>query len=60
MSNDELVLKVKEAIVKDVGRAIARIDPNDMSRWGLESGDIAMIEGKRSTPVKILPSYPDD
>jgi len=60
MSNDELVLKVKEAIVKDVGRAIARIDPSDMLRSGLESGEIVLIEGKRSTPVKILPSYPDD
>ena len=60
MSNETVFLKVKEAIVKDVGRAIARIDPNDMVRWGLESGDIVMIEGKRSTPVKILPSYPDD
>ena len=60
MSNDELVLKVKEAIVKDVGRAIARIDPHDMARTGLDSGDIVMIGGKRSTPVKILPSYPDD
>ncbi len=60
MSNTELVLKVKEAIVKDVGRAIARIDPNDMVHAGLESGDIVIIEGKRSTPVKILPSYPND
>ncbi len=60
MSNDTLVLKVKEAIVKDVGRAIARIDPNDMLRFGLESGEIVIIEGKRSTPVKILPAYPDD
>ena len=60
MSNDELVLKVKEAIVKDVGRAIARIDPLDMTRCGLESGDIVLIQGKRSTPVKILPAYPDD
>ena len=60
MSHDDLVLKVKEAIVKDVGRAIARIDPQDMARAGLASGDIVMIGGKRSTPVKILPSYPDD
>ena len=60
MSNTDLILKVKEAIVKDVGRAIARIDPNDMAHYGLESGDIVMIEGKRPTPVKLLPSYPDD
>jgi transitional endoplasmic reticulum ATPase len=60
MSQDEFVLKVKEAIVKDVGRAIARIDPHDMASAGLASGDIVMIGGKRTTPVKILPSYPED
>jgi len=57
---DEIVLRVKEAPVKDVGRAIARIDPQDMSLMGLESGDIILIEGKRSTPVKIMPCYPED
>ncbi len=60
MNSDELILKVKEALVKDAGRAIARVDPQDMIRCGLESGDIVLIDAKRSTPVKILPSYPDD
>ncbi len=58
--NDEMTLRVKEALVKDVGRAIARIDPNDMKLIGIESGDVIMIEGKRATPVKILPCYPED
>jgi transitional endoplasmic reticulum ATPase len=53
-------LRIKEALVKDVGRAIARIDPKDMKTYGLESGDVILIEGKRSTPVKILPCYPED
>ena len=57
---DEIVLRVKEALVKDVGRAIARIDPKDMKVIGLESGDVIVIEGKRSTPVKIMPCYPED
>ncbi len=57
---DEIVLRVKEAPVKDVGRAIARIDPQDMSLMGLENGDIILIEGKRPTPVKIMPCYPED
>ena len=34
--NTTLTLKVKEALPKDVGRAIARIDPEDMKH--LESG----------------------
>ena len=55
---DETNMRVKEALVKDVGRAIARIDPKDMKLMGLESGDVIVIEGKRATPVKIMPCYP--
>jgi len=57
---DEITLRIKEALVKDVGRALARIDPKDMKLLGLESGDVIVIEGKRATPVKIMPCYPDD
>jgi len=60
MATTEIILRVKEALVKDVGRAIARIDPKDMTTAGLESGDIILIEGKRATPVKVMPCYPDD
>ncbi len=59
-NKDEIALRVKEALVKDVGRAIARIDPKDMKLIGLESGDVIVIEGKRATPVKIMPCYPED
>ncbi|MEI6576740.1 MAG: CDC48 family AAA ATPase [Bacteroidota bacterium] len=59
-NKEEILLKVKEALVKDVGRAIARIDPKDMKSLGLESGDVITIEGKRSTPVKVMPCYPED
>ena len=55
-----MVLRVKEALVKDVGRAVARIDPSDMKLFGLESGEVVMLEGKRSTPVKLMPCYPED
>lgn len=57
---EELILRVKEALVKDVGRAIARIDPEDMKLIGVESGHVILIEGKRATPVKIMPCYPED
>ncbi|MGV8138211.1 MAG: CDC48 family AAA ATPase [Mangrovibacterium sp.] len=57
---DELILKVREALVKDVGRAIARIDPADMKEAGLNAGDIIMLEGKRKTPAKVMPCYADD
>jgi transitional endoplasmic reticulum ATPase len=58
--NDTITLKVKEAFPKDVGRAIARIDPNDMKILELEAGDIIEIEGKRKTPAKIMPCYSED
>ncbi|MHC1738686.1 MAG: CDC48 family AAA ATPase [Ignavibacteriaceae bacterium] len=57
---NEIILRIKEALVKDVGRAIARIDPTDMKLIGLEPGDIILIEGKRCSPVKVMPCYPED
>ncbi|MFH0878501.1 MAG: CDC48 family AAA ATPase [Lentisphaerota bacterium] len=55
-----MTLKVKEALAKDVGRALARIDPEDMQSLGLEVGDIIVIEGKRQTPAKVMPCYADE
>ena len=52
--------KVKEALPKDVGRAIARIDPEDMRSLGLEVGQVVEIEGKRKTATKAMPCYADD
>jgi transitional endoplasmic reticulum ATPase len=52
--------KVKEALPKDVGRAIARIDPEDMKSLGLEVGQIVEIEGKRKTVAKAMPCYAED
>jgi transitional endoplasmic reticulum ATPase len=57
---DTLTLKVKEALPKDSGRAIARIDPEDMKTLGLEVGEIIEIEGKRKTPAKVMPCYAED
>ncbi len=59
-NNITLTLKVKEALPKDVGRAIARIDPEDMKTLGLEVGEIIEIEGKRKTPAKVMPCYAEE
>ena len=59
-NNITLTLKVKEALPKDVGRAIVRIDPEDMKLIGLEVGDIIEIEGKRKTPAKAMPCYAEN
>ena len=58
--NQTLILKVKEALPKDVGRAIARIDPEDLKTLGLEVGEIIELEGKRKTPAKVMPCYAED
>ncbi|MDP3012440.1 MAG: AAA family ATPase, partial [Candidatus Hydromicrobium sp.] len=55
-----LILKVKEALPKDAGRVIARIDPEDIKALGLEVGEIIEIEGKRKTPAKVMPCYLED
>jgi len=52
-----MVLKVKEALAKDVGRAIARIDPQDIKNLGVEVGEIIEIKGKKETPAKVMPCY---
>lgn len=39
-----------------VGRGVARIDPNEMARLGCQSGDIIMITGARTTAAKVVPS----
>jgi transitional endoplasmic reticulum ATPase len=40
-----------------VGRAIARIDPEDMKSMGIEVGEIVLTEGKRRTPAKAMPLF---
>lgn len=52
--------QVKEALPKDVGRAICRLDPQEMHHLGFSAGQIVIIRGKREAPVRIMPSYPDD
>ncbi|MDP2663383.1 MAG: AAA family ATPase, partial [Dehalococcoidia bacterium] len=55
-----LVLTAAEARTGDVGRGIARVDPNDMASLGLEVGDIVLVRGKRPAPVKVMPAYPQE
>ena len=55
-----LTLRVSEAKPKDVGRGIARVDPQDLGKLGVEVGDIVQIEGKRKTVAKVMPAYPED
>jgi transitional endoplasmic reticulum ATPase len=53
-----LRLRVAEAATKDVGRALARLDPDDLRRLGLQTGDVIEIRGKSIAVAKALPSHP--
>ena len=58
--NSTLTLRVSEAGSRDVGRGIARIDPEDVAKIDAEVGDIVQVEGKRKTVAKIMPAYMED
>ena len=53
----QLRLKVTEAIGKDVGRALARMGPEDLERLQVAIGDTVEVEGKRATVCKVMPAY---
>ncbi len=52
-----LKLKVTEALGKDVGRAFARMGPEDLEKLQLAIGDIVEVAGKRKTVAKAMPAY---
>jgi len=57
---NEITLKVAEAVKKDVGRGLARIDPADIERLHATIGDIAEIAGKKRTVAKVMPAFKED
>ena len=59
-TEDALIFKVSEALARDVGRGIARLDPKDMVKLGVEVGDIIQVRGKRSTATKVMPAFMEE
>ncbi len=60
MTEKAFHLKVAEANPRDVGRGIARVDPEVMEKLGIDtSGEIVGLKGKRETVVKIMPTFPE-
>jgi len=53
MKGNEKVLKVAEAQSSDVGRGLARIDPEVKEKLDLKSGDIILIHGDDLTAAKV-------
>ncbi|MEM1164826.1 MAG: AAA family ATPase [Planctomycetota bacterium] len=56
----ELTRRVAEAQPKDVGRAIARLDPSDLRELGLATGDTVEVVGARTTVCRALPTRKSD
>ena len=52
-----LNLRVAEALPKDVGRGIARLDPQHLTTLGAGIGDVIEISGKRATVARAMPVY---
>jgi len=58
--SEAVTLRVAEARSHDVGRGIARIDPEVARKLGLTSGDVVEISGKRKTVALCWAGYSED
>jgi transitional endoplasmic reticulum ATPase len=52
-----ITLRVVEALPKDVGRGLVRLDPQTLDQLGVRIGDIVQITGKRATVARAMPAY---
>src|SRR5579872_6608032 len=53
-------LRVAEAQARDVGRGIARVDPQIIAKMDWTAGDALEIEGKRKTFALLWPGVSGD
>ena len=61
MSNEnEIELKVAEALQNDVNRGIVRVDVESAEKIGVTTGDIVEITGRRATTAKVWQSHQED
>lgn len=60
MNDDQtLSFRVAEALPKDVGRGLVRMDPQDLEQLGVRIGDVMQVTGKRTTVARAMPAYVD-
>ena len=60
MPDKTVTLRVADALQRDVGRGIARIDPKVVQELDLTSGDVIQITGKRKTNALCWPAHEQD
>ena len=56
MAAHDMELKIGEALIDDVGKGWARIDPEDMESIGSVLGDLVEIEAKKKTVARVTGS----
>ena len=49
--------QVTEALARDIGKGLARLDPADIATLGLKVGDTVELVGRRKTVGKLMPTY---
>ncbi|HIH42529.1 TPA: CDC48 family AAA ATPase [Candidatus Woesearchaeota archaeon] len=59
-TNNNLQLKVAEAVQDDVNKGIVRVDSGFMQKINIRPGDIVEIEGERKTVGIVDRAYPGD
>jgi transitional endoplasmic reticulum ATPase len=55
----EMRLEVAEIFIEDVGKGLARLDPNDAGALGASLGDVVEIIGERSTVARVSGIFPE-
>ncbi len=56
MSKKTYSLRVVEALKKDVGLHVVRIDKKDMGKLGIKPGDVVLMKGQRRTLARAMHS----
>ena len=55
----EMRLKVAEIFIEDVGKGLARLDPDDAGALGASLGDVVEIIGEKKTVARISGIFPE-
>jgi len=55
----ELEIKVTESLAEDVGKGLARLDPEDIKTLGGVLGDLIEISGGKKTVARITGTFPE-
>lgn len=58
--DNEIELRVAESQTRDVGRGIARVDPEIISKMGWTTGDAIEIQGRKKTFALLWPAQAPD